>query len=79
MNEDEPPYKQGDARRDDRAVYEQAIFILDQIGMTDGISSPIPSIGAVPDEPEVRVNRNHGRWAPKALRWMNYTGVIVTN
>ena len=77
MDEDEPPYKPGDAWREDRAVYEQAIFILDQIGMTDGMTAPIQSLGAIPPEPEVRVTRTHGRWAPKALRWLNYSGVIL--
>ena len=79
MNEDEPPYKHGDRVREDRAVYEQALFILEQIGIVRGKSSPVPSLTAVTDEPETRVSRTHGKWAPKALRWLGYSGAIATN
>ena len=74
MNEDEPPYQYGDVRREDRAVYEQAIFILNQKGMTGGINSTIPSLGSIPLEPEVRTNIHKGRLAPMALYWLNYIG-----
>jgi len=78
MKEDEPPYEYGDERRDEYAVYEQALFILTQIGIVDGSTESVQSLAPTADEPEVRVSKTHGKWSPEALRWLGYSGVIMT-
>lgn len=72
MDENEPQYRYGDRRRDEFAVYEQALYTLLRDAVQRGAGlSPVPSLN--PDE-ELAPRRVHstgcGKWSYEALAWL---------
>ena len=77
--DDAAEYREGDRKCDAFAVYEQALFILEQGGVVHGKSSPIQSLAVASEEPEVRPSGVVGKWGPEALRWLGYDGGVMVN
>ncbi len=74
LRDDEPAYKEGDARRDEYAAYEQALHALQRSRVADpNASTPYPV--AMPAQATVDVTGARVLLAPEALRWL---GVINT-
>lgn len=68
-------YVEGDRYRDDLAVYEQALHMLETGRVADG-SSGMPYPVAVQPQAEGD-SRPPELYAPEALRWLGWTGVAV--
>lgn len=71
MRDDEPPYREGDTKRDEFAVYEQAVYSLLRDAQPNGGGSSVPSLD--PDEPKPRSNTlavGGGKWSIEALSWL---------
>ncbi|HON47402.1 MAG: hypothetical protein PHG74_07905 [Kiritimatiellae bacterium] len=77
MDENEPAYKEGDRTRDEYAVYEQALWMLEngQVADADG-NDPVPVLTGRPDTEDVR-STSASVYAPEALRWLGMTGGAV--
>ena len=69
MREDEPPYKEGDRRRDEYAVYEQALFDLVRDAMPEGDGEATPPLNADTNGQAQLVSVG-GRWSRDALLWL---------
>ena len=79
MNDDEPPYQEGDKRRDEYAVYEQAIYTLLMNAQPKGGGSMTPSLS--PDETKPKgktLGEGYGKWSKEALAWLADKMTIVT-
>ena len=77
MDEGEPPYRYGDATRDEYAVYEQALFALLRDANPDGRGSDIPSLE--PDEKRdtrYTLGSGRGKWSEEALAWLGVTSNV---
>lgn len=71
MREDEPPYAPGDAKRDEYAVYEQALFSLVRDADPMGSGAAIPSLDADDRRPVGFTLRDGmGNWSKRALSWL---------
>lgn len=71
MRDDESPYREGDTKRDEFAVYEQAVYSLLRDAQPNGGGSSVPSLD--PDEPKPRSNTlavGGGKWSIEALSWL---------
>ena len=71
MRDDEPPYREGDTKRDEFAVYEQAVYSLLRDAQPNGGGSSVPSLDQ--DEPKPRSNTlavGGGKWSIEALSWL---------
>lgn len=71
MNEDEPPYQIGETRRDEYAVYEQALYTLVRDAEPAGGGAAIPSLD--PDERRpvgYTLRDGYGNWSKRALSWL---------
>lgn len=71
MRDDEPPYREGDTKRDEYAVYEQAVYSLLRDTLPNGGGSSVPSLE--PDESKPRANSlavGGGKWSIEALSWL---------
>ena len=77
MDENEPPFQYGEQRRDEYAVYEQALHALEQIGVGNGSGSDVPVLtGSSEAQPDKA--KDHPKFCPEALRWFGIrAGVIV--
>ena len=77
VRENEPPYQAGDAVREEYAVYEQALWMLEHGQVADGLGSdPVPIITGAPDLAEARAP-GAGLYAPEALRWLGTVKAAV--
>ena len=71
MRDDEPPYREGDTKRDEFAVYEQAVYSLLRDAQPNGGGSSVPSLD--PDEQKPRSNTlavGGGKWSIESLSWL---------
>jgi hypothetical protein len=75
MKEDEPPYVPGDDKRDEYAVYEQALHALLQMGQGKAKGPSLPSLHGNDGEREMPPA---GKWAQEALRWLGCRTGAVT-
>lgn len=76
IREDEPQFRLGDTRRDEYAVYEQAVFSLIRDVMPAGGGSAVPSLN--PDEvkePRTTLSTGCGKWSMEALAWLGTLSV----
>lgn len=77
MQEDEPPYKAGDRRRDEYAVYEQALWMLEHGQIANAMGAdPVPILTGQADVAG-GADGPVALWAPEALRWLGWTGAAV--
>lgn len=79
MREDEPPYEEGQRKRDEFAVYEQAAYTLLRDCSPEGGGSAVPSL----DGDEVRTQNKQmstggGKWSIEALSWLCDKLSVVT-
>ena len=71
MREDEPPYADGDTKRDEYAVYEQALYSLVRDAEPMGGGAAIPSLDADDRKPVGFTLRDGcGNWSKRALSWL---------
>lgn len=79
MKDDEPPYEEGQTKRDEYAVYEQAIYSLQRDTQPEGIGAAVPSL--TPDEEKPKLMGaavGGGKWSIEALTWLADKLAIVT-
>lgn len=79
MNDDEPPYQEGDTKRDEYAVYEQAAYTLLRNALPKGGGSSTPSL--TPDETKPKgqtLSTGGGKWSMEALAWLADKLSVVT-
>lgn len=79
MKDDEPPYQEGESKRDEYAVYEQAAYSLLRDCSPEGGGEAVPAL----DGDEVRTqNAQHstggGKWSIEALSWLCDKLSVVT-
>lgn len=67
IKEDEPPYTFGDPRRDEYAVYEQAIHLLGQAGKASTGSGAVPTLKGGSEIPE---RQSRAKFSEDCLRWL---------
>ena len=84
MQEDEPPYKDGDRTRDEYAVYEQALHALLMDTHPRGIEGDdVPAVDAPETETDPRriaAGPGYGKFSKEALLWIGgkiYTEILV--
>lgn len=76
LNDNEAAYSEGDARRDEYAVYEQALWLLEHGQVADASgSAPVPVLIGEVDSAGVDSDGVAGLFAPEALRWLGWSGV----
>lgn len=79
MNDDEPPYVEGDRRRDEYAVYEQALYTLLRDTNPEGGGSAVPSLnGDEVRQKNATLAVGGGKWSIEALSWLCDKLSIVT-
>lgn len=79
MNDDEPPYQEGDTRRDEYAVYEQAAYSLFRTALPKGGGSATPSLEPQEAKPKATsLGTGSGKWSVEALAWLADKLTIVT-
>lgn len=79
MKDDEPPYQEGDTKRDEYAVYEQAAYSLLTNALPKGGGSMTPSL--TPDETKPKGHTladGYGKWSKEALSWLADRLTVVT-
>lgn len=79
MKDDEEPYNEGDKRRDEYAVYEQALYTLLRDVEPNGTGEALPSLNA--DETKSKLSRmsvGGGKWSIEALSWLCDKLSVVT-
>lgn len=79
LNDDEPPYVEGDKKRDEFAVYEQAVYALLKGVQPNGGGSATPSLE--PDEVQPKKQTlavGGGKWSKEALSWLCDKLTVVT-
>lgn len=79
MNDDEPPYQEGDTKRDEYAVYEQAVYTLLRNALPEGGGSSVPSLEPDEQKPKVHtLSLGGGKWSMDALSWLADKLTVVT-
>lgn len=79
MRDDEPPYQEGDKKRDEYAVYEQALYTLLSGVQPKGGGSAVPSLE--PDERKPKgktLSTGSDKWSIEALSWLCDKISVVT-
>jgi len=79
LKDDEPPYQEGDKKRDEFAVYEQAVYTLLRDVAPDGTGNAVPSLE--PDEAKPKMATlaiGGGKWSMEALAWLCDKLSVVT-
>lgn len=79
MRDDEPPYEEGQKRRDEYAVYEQALYSLLRDTMPEGTGEALPSLNG--DETRSKLTSmavGGGKWSIEALAWLCDKLSVVT-
>jgi hypothetical protein len=78
MDDSEVAYEEGDTCRDEYAVYEQALYLLENgvIANGDG-SAPQPILTGATEAPDQPRRGESSLYAPEALRWLGYTGSAI--
>ena len=68
MRDDEPPFREGEAHRDEYAVYEQAVYLLLRDSLPDGSGELTPSLDEAKERPVPQAI--DGRWSKCAVNWL---------
>lgn len=79
MRDDEPPYQEGERKRDEYAVYEQALYSLLRDTMPEGTGEALPSLNG--DETRSKLSSmavGGGKWSIEALAWLCDKLSVVT-
>lgn len=79
MRENEGAYVYGQQRRDEFAVYEQALYALLRDAQPNGRGTDIPSLE--PDEKQPHgytLKTGLGKWSEEALAWLGASGRVET-
>ncbi len=78
MNDSEAAYSEGDTTRDEFAVYEQALFLIENGAIANGSGSGAQPIltGSI-DDPGLPRTGERGLYAPEALRWLGFRGTTT--
>lgn len=77
LKDNELPYKEGDRLRDEYAIYEQALWMLEHGQIADATGNdPVPVLTGAP-EPNVMRTAGAGLYAPEALRWLGVATAAV--
>lgn len=79
MKDTEAAYKEGDRVRDEFAVYEQALYLLETGVVANGAASdPVPILAGNEKAQEVAGKKDPQRViGPEALRWLGWGGVEI--
>ena len=79
MKDDEPPYVEGERRRDEYAVYEQALYTLLRDANPEGGGSAVPSLnGDEVRQKNTTLAVGGGKWSIEALSWLCDKLSVVT-
>ena len=70
LRDDEPAYKEGDTRRDEFAVYEQAIYTLIRSVAPDGNGDLVQPLEGAETRHVAAINTAGGRFSMDALSWL---------
>ena len=78
LDDYETTYIEGDTEREEYAVYEQALWSIENgiVAGGDG-ATPLPVLSSSPDSPDSARQSDRQFFAPEALRWLGYRGVTV--
>lgn len=78
LTDDEAAYAEGDRTRDEYAVYEQALWMLENGQIADATGNdPVPILTGRSDAADGSGDKNFGIFAPEALRWLGWTGAAA--
>lgn len=79
LRDDLEPYVEGDRYRDDFAVYEQAIYMLETGRVASGTAGMPYPVAVKPSgrSRPAKGEREKPLIAPEALRWLGWTGASV--
>jgi len=78
MSDTESTYVEGDLTRDEYAVYEQAIYLIENGAIANGDgTAPQPILTGSIEQPDTPRTGETALYAPEALRWLGYTGACV--
>lgn len=78
LDDDEDAYAEGDRTRDEYAVYEQALWMLENGQIADAAGNdPVPVLTGKSDSADNSSNRSTGGFAPEALRWLGWGGATA--
>lgn len=79
IQDDEPPYVEGDKKRDEFAVYEQALYTLLSGVQPKGGGNPVPSLEPDEKKPTGKsLATGGGKWSLEALSWLCDKVSLVT-
>lgn len=70
MRDDEPPYKEGDTRRDEYAVYEQAVYSLIRSVSPEGSGNLVQPLDSAETHFVTSLNTAGGKFSMDALSWL---------
>ena len=81
LDDDEDAYAEGDTTRDEYAVYEQALWMIENgvVANGQGSAALAQMAGAQDAGSRVATNNQASLYAPEALRWLGWTGAAVVN
>lgn len=80
MKDDEPPYREGDTKRDEYAVYEQAVYSLLRDTLPEGTGEATPNInGDEAKSANTQLAVGGGKWSIEALSWLCDRLSVVTS
>lgn len=78
MNDSEAAYAEGDRTRDEYAVYEQALWMLEHGQVADATGNdPVPVLTGSVDVAAKGQGDTCSVFSPEALRWLGWTGAAV--
>ena len=78
LDDDEPPYKEGDRIREEYAVYEQALWMMENGQVADATGNdPVPVLTGRADVADAISRTPYTAFAPEALRWLGGSGASV--
>jgi hypothetical protein len=78
LNDAEAAYSEGDRTRDEYAVYEQALWMLENGQIADATGNdPVPILAGRQDTADGSGGNSFSLFASEALRWLGWTGAAA--
>jgi hypothetical protein len=78
LDDAESAYVEGDRTRDEYAVYEQALWMMENGQVADATGNdPVPVLTGKADAADGPADRRYGAFAPEALRGLGWTGAAT--
>jgi hypothetical protein len=78
ITDTEPAYQEGDRTREEYAVYEQALWVLEHGQIADATGNdPVAVLTGMGDSADPASRSAAALYAPEALRWLGMTGGSV--